>query len=143
MKQTSKKKAYNSYLNYISDNEIGQELEINGLSGSRNNKVFKGAGANSGKVTGVARVIESFDEIGRIQKGDILVTKYTDTGWTTKFAQLSGIVTEYGGILCHVAVVSREYGIPAVVNCPNVIRKIKDGQIITVDGDAGTVTIES
>ena len=78
----------------------------------------------------------------RLQEGDILVTKFTDTGWTPKFAILSGIVTEYGGILCHAAIVSREYGIPAIVACKDAMSKIRDGQIVTIDGSTGTVTIK-
>ena len=70
----------------------------------------------------------SFDEIDKLQEGDILVTKFTDTGWTPKFAILSGIVTEYGGILCHAAIVAREYGIPAIVSCKNIMKEIKDGE---------------
>ena len=96
---------------------------------------------NNGIVIGTARVIESFNEIERLKEGDILITKFTDTGWTPKFAILSGIVTEYGGILCHAAIVSREYGIPAIVNCPNAIKKIKDGQKIKIDGSTGNVII--
>ena len=65
----------------------------------------------------------------------------TDNGWTSKFAILSGIVTEYGGILCHAAIVSREYGIPAIVSCHDVTSKIKDGQKIMIDGTTGIVTI--
>ena len=99
----------------------------------KTNKI-KGIGANNGIVTGTARVIESFEEIDRLQEGDILVTKFTDTGWTPKFAILSGIVTEYGGILCHAAIVSREYGIPAIVCCKDALTKIKDGQTITING---------
>ena len=93
-------------------------------------------------MTGTARVIEDFSEIGRLKEHDILVTRFTDTGWTPKFAILSGIVTEYGGILCHAAIVSREYGIPAIVNCHDIMSKIKDGQTITIDGGTGCITIE-
>ncbi|MBO4408373.1 MAG: hypothetical protein J5786_03775, partial [Clostridiales bacterium] len=100
---------------------------------------IKGLGANNGKVTGVARVISDFSEIDRLQKDDILVTRFTDTGWTPKFAILKGIVTEYGGILCHAAIVSREYGIPAIVCCHDAMEKIKDGEIITIDGATGVV----
>ena len=77
----------------------------------------------------------------KLQEGDILVTRFTDTGWTPKFAILSGIVTEYGGILCHAAIVSREYGIPAIVCCKDAMSKISDGQTITIDGSTGVVTI--
>ncbi len=132
-------KYYYAYLNYMSENEIGpvgsaQQTKVEGQ--------LKGLGANSGRVTGRARVIESFEEIDRLQENDILVTKFTDTGWTPKFAILSGIVTEYGGILCHAAIVSREYGIPAIVNCHDAMSTIKDGQRITIDGATGIVMIE-
>ena len=130
---------YNAYRNYISDNEIGHDFQI--LKGSESKNTIKGLGANNGKITAVARVIEDFTKIDRLQQGDILVTRFTDTGWTPKFAILSGIVTEYGGILCHAAIVSREYGIPAIVCCKDAMSKIRDGQIITIDGSIGTVTI--
>ena len=129
---------YNSYRNYMSENEIGQNLGANDTEKNYDNAI-KGLGANNGKVVGIARVIENFDEIDRLQKNDILVTKFTDTGWTPKFAILSGIVTEYGGILCHAAIVSREYGIPCIVSCTDVMSKIKDGETITIDGATGEV----
>ncbi|MCR5835544.1 MAG: phosphoenolpyruvate synthase [Lachnospiraceae bacterium] len=136
------KRYYNSYRNYISDNEIGTVFSDNGATTKDNaSSGIKGLGANNGTVTGVARVIEDFTEIDRLKEGDILITKFTDTGWTPKFAILSGIVTEYGGILCHAAIVSREYGIPAIVCCKDAMKKIRDGQIITVNGATGTVTI--
>ena len=103
---------------------------------------IKGIGANNGRITGTARVITNFDEINRLENNDILITKYTDTGWPPKFAILSGIVTEYGGILCHAAIVSREYGIPAIVCCHDVMSKVKDGQIITINGATGEVKIK-
>lgn len=131
---------YNSYRHYMSENEIGQDLGVSDAV-KKPNSAIKGLGANNGKVVGIARVIESFDEINRLQKNDILVTKFTDTGWTPKFAILSGIVTEYGGILCHAAIVSREYGIPAIVSCHDVMSKIKDGQKIMIDGTSGIVAI--
>lgn len=133
---------YYAYKNYMSENEIGQIFNSEKAEEiSSSSDVIKGLGANNGKVTGIARVIESFDEIDKLQQNDILVTKFTDTGWTPKFAILSGIVTEYGGILCHAAIVSREYGIPAIVSCHDVMSKIKDGQTITLDGTTGIVTI--
>ena len=127
---------YNSYRHYMSENEIGKVFSDNEKTTTSS---IKGLGANNGTITGVARVIESFDEIDRLQEHDILVTKFTDTGWTPKFAILSGIVTEYGGILCHAAIVSREYGIPCIVSCTDAMKKIKDGDIITINGSTGEV----
>lgn len=132
---------YNAYRNYMSENEIGSVFDNAEETISNNNNLIKGLGANNGTVIGTARVIESFAEIDRLQKDDILITKFTDTGWTSKFAYLSGIVTEFGGILCHAAIVSREYGIPAIVSCHDVMKKIKDGTKIKIDGKTGIVTI--
>jgi len=131
---------YNAYRNYISDNEIGHNFKVISDEGSTN--TIRGLGANNGKITGTARVIEDFSQIDRLQQGDILVTRFTDTGWTPKFAILSGIVTEYGGILCHAAIVSREYGIPAIVCCKDAMSKIRDGQTITIDGSTGVVDLK-
>lgn len=137
---------YNAYANYMSENEIGgvfsEAAEAEKKDPAPAEGQIKGLGANSGRVTGTARVIEDFGQIARLKEHDILVTRFTDTGWTSKFAILSGIVTEYGGILCHAAIVSREYGIPAIVSCHDVMKKIRDGQTITIDGETGCITIE-
>ena len=93
------------------------------------------------RVTGTARIIEDLEHIDHLQPGDILVTKFTDTGWTSKFAILKGIVTEYGGILCHAAIVSREYGIPCVVCVEHATQKIPDGATITINGETGEIRI--
>ncbi|MBR2523479.1 MAG: phosphoenolpyruvate synthase [Clostridiales bacterium] len=132
---------YNAYRNFISENEIGNNFTALHDNPADEN-TLRGSGANNGVVTGTARVIGDFSEIDRLQEGDILVTRFTDTGWTPKFAILSGIVTEYGGILCHAAIVSREYGIPAIVCCRDAMSRIRDGQTITVNGTTGVVTIE-
>ena len=139
----SNKEYYNAYANYMSENEIGGNFgDDQSDNFIESDGKIKGLGANSGKITGTARVIEDFSQIGSLKENDILVTRFTDTGWTPKFAILSGIVTEYGGILCHAAIVSREYGIPAIVSCHDAMKKIKDGQKITIDGTTGYITIE-
>ena len=76
-----------------------------------------------------------------MEKGDILVAPYTDPAWTPLFPLAAGLVTEVGGLMTHGAVVAREYGIPAVVGLDNATRKIRDGQIIRVDGTRGFVEI--
>ena len=131
------KQYYNSYRNYISENEIGNNIELEVSNTDSTN--LKGLGANNGIITGTARVIKSFEEIDRLQQDDILITKFTDTGWTPKFAILSGIVTEYGGILCHAAIVAREYGIPAIVSCTGIMNQIEDGERITINGTTGEI----
>jgi pyruvate,water dikinase len=100
-----------------------------------------GLGVSPGKVTGVARVVHSLDEVQRIQAGEILVTRSTTPAWTPLFARLGGLVTDLGGPLAHGSIVAREYGIPAVMGTGSATQRIKDGQIITVDGTAGRVLL--
>jgi len=94
-----------------------------------------------GKVRAVARVIHTLDEVDRLQPGEVLVTKTTSPPWTPLFATAGAIVTDAGGILSHCAVVAREYRIPAVVGTGRATRAIRDGQLLEVDGDSGTVRI--
>ena len=82
------------------------------------------------------------EEAIRLQRGDILVTRATDPGWTPVFPLVSGLVLEVGGQLSHGAIVAREYGIPAVLNVSGAMNSIREGQIVTVDGTSGRVYLE-
>src|SRR5258708_33335338 len=79
---------------------------------------------------------------GRLEPGEILVAPSTDPGWTPVFLTAGGMVMEMGGAMSHGAVVAREYGIPAVVGGPGATERITTRPQITVDGAAGTGTIE-
>lgn len=95
---------------------------------------------SSGTVEGRARVILNMED-ANIEKGDILVTAFTDPGWTALFVSVSGLVTEVGGLMTHGAVIAREYGLPAVVGVENATKLIKDGQRIRVNGTDGYVEL--
>jgi phosphohistidine swiveling domain-containing protein len=104
--------------------------------------VLSGTPASAGTVTAKARVI--LDPQGAaLEPGEILVAPSTDPGWTPLFLTAGGLVMEMGGPNSHGAVVAREYGIPAVVGVPDATAAISTGQVITLDGGAGTVTPES
>ena len=135
------RKYYNSFRNFKNENEIGTAFSKSSIAIKNSENGIKGIGCNNGIVTGIARVIESTDEIDRIQVGDILITKFTDTGWTSRLAILKGIVTECGGVLCHASIISREYGIPCIVSCYDVTKNVKDGSKITINGATGEVII--
>lgn len=102
-------------------------------------QVWRGIGVSSGRATAVARTIRHPDEGTRLGVGEILVAPSTDPGWTPLFIRASAVVMETGGYLSHGAIVAREYGLPAVVNIPDILSHIKDGETLTVDGDAATV----
>ena len=103
--------------------------------------VLSGLGTSSGVGTGTARVVVDLAEIGRIQKGDILITNSTDPGWTPVFLILGGLVMETGGVLAHGSLISREHGIPAVSCVKDATKLIRDGEPIVVDGTRGQVTL--
>jgi pyruvate,water dikinase len=101
--------------------------------------VIRGIGASPGRVTGPACVIRGPEEFDRMKPGDILVAKITTPAWTPLFALASGIVTDVGGPLSHSSIVAREYGVPAVLGTGVATGRIRSGQQITVDGNAGVV----
>lgn len=101
--------------------------------------ILQGTPASPGTVTARARVILD-PTAARLEPGEILVAPSTDPGWTPLFLTAGGLVMEMGGAMSHGAVVAREYGIPAVVGAPGATERITTGQLITVDGSAGTVT---
>ncbi len=100
-----------------------------------------GLGVSPGKVTAVARVIHSPDEMEQLQMGEILVTRTTTPAWTPIFARASGLVTDLGGPLAHGSIVAREVGIPAVMGTGTATHKIRSGQTVTVFGSEGKVVI--
>jgi pyruvate,water dikinase len=102
---------------------------------------LKGFAACSGVVEGTARVVKSVAEIGRIQQGDILVCQVTNPTWSPIFQRIGAAVSDIGGSMSHMAIVAREYGLPAVVGTGSATTRIKDGQRIRVDGGRGIVTI--
>jgi phosphohistidine swiveling domain-containing protein len=104
-------------------------------------KLLKGAAGSPGKVTARARLVRGLSQAGSLQAGEVLVAETTSPVWTPFFATAAAVITETGGILSHCAVVAREYRIPAVVGVEGAMRSIRDGQMIEVDGNAGTVRL--
>ncbi|MGB8859260.1 MAG: PEP-utilizing enzyme [Ilumatobacteraceae bacterium] len=103
--------------------------------------VLTGFGASPGIVVGRARVVVSRDELDDLQDDEILVAELTSPSWAPVFGRIAGTVTESGGMMCHVAIVCREYGLPAVTGVSGAVRSIRTGQMLRIDGSAGTVTI--
>ncbi len=106
-------------------------------------RTVTGTAASAGIVRGVARVIFGLDEAAKLHPGEVLVCRSTAPPWTPLLAVAGAIVTNTGGVLSHTAIVAREYAIPAVVGTKVATDRIPDGATVTVDGDRGTVTIES
>ena len=100
-----------------------------------------GLSGSPGQASGRVAVVRSPSELEKVRPGDILVAPFTDVGWTPLFLVAAAVVTELGGPLSHSCVVAREYGVPAVVNVKDATSHLKDGDLVHVDGDSGTVTV--
>ncbi|MEJ0002182.1 MAG: PEP/pyruvate-binding domain-containing protein [bacterium] len=103
----------------------------------------KGVCASPGKVIGKIRIVSAPAEQDKVEMGDILVTYATTVDYLPSMKKAGAIVTEVGGLTCHAAVVSREFGIPCVVSLKNAMTIFKDGDIVEVDADKGVVRILS
>lgn len=110
-----------------------------GHAKTKNRLLAKGLPASPGIAIGVARIVPEIEDIEKVKKGDILVTRMTSPDWVPIMRKSKAIVTNEGGLTCHAAIVSRELGIPCVVGTETALDKIKDNSTITVDGFTGEV----
>jgi phosphohistidine swiveling domain-containing protein len=136
---------YRGYRAFDPPGELGRDVtqEPRATMGpdAADSMLLRGIGCSSGRMTATVRVVPTLDEAAALRAGEILVTRFTDPGWTPVLGLVSGIVTEVGGLLSHAAVIGREYGIPAVLNVPGATRMLKTGQVVEIDGSEGTVRI--
>jgi pyruvate,water dikinase len=106
------------------------------------NGVLRGIGCCPGVVTGPVKVLRAPSEDARLD-GEILVAERTDPGWVPLYPSVSGLLIERGSILSHSAIVAREMGIPTIVGIPGLVSTLQTGQVVTMDGAAGTVIPKS
>lgn len=132
------------FRHYKNPNEIGYRYNFIGrlmIPSTDAANRLKGIGCSAGIIRAKARVVLNITEASQLQAGEILVTRFTDPGWTPLFSLASGVVCENGGLLSHAALISREYGIPSVLNINNATVLIRNGQEIELDGLKGEVTL--
>jgi pyruvate, water dikinase len=109
-------------------------------AGGHDSKTLSGFAGSGGVAEGPARVVLKVEDISSIQEGEILVCTITSPSWTPVFSKIRAAVSDIGGMMSHAAIVSREYGLPAVVGTGWATTKIKTGQRLRVDGNTGVVT---
>ncbi|SDI78920.1 phosphoenolpyruvate synthase [Ferrimonas sediminum] len=125
----------------VRSNEDAQVMERYTLEGS-SDVVCEGRAIGHKIGAGTAKVLDSIEEMDKIQPGDVLVTDMTDPDWEPIMKRASAIVTNRGGRTCHAAIIARELGIPAVVGCADATDKIENGSEVTVscaEGDTGFI----
>ncbi|MCJ2145958.1 phosphoenolpyruvate synthase [Bacillus sp. B19-2] len=140
---SKRKDEYKSYEKLTPPRVITSDGEIITGAYKRENlpaNAIAGLPVSAGVIEGRARVILNMENAD-LEDGDILVTSFTDPGWTPLFVSIKGLVTEVGGLMTHGAVIAREYGLPAVVGVENATGLIKDGQQIRVHGTEGYIEI--
>ena len=95
----------------------------------------------SGESEGTARVVVVYEDLKKVQPGDILVCPGINPAWTPVFGLVGGVITDTGGTLCHAAIIGREYGVPTIVNTQYATSKIKSGQRVRLDATNGAIYI--
>ncbi len=128
---------YQAYRKFDAPNDFGGAI----LQQIKMGTDLNGIGCSAGVITGRARVILDIHQTADLTKDDILVTRFTDPGWTPVLARVGGVITEVGGLLSHAAVIGREYGIPAILNVTGATKIIKNGAHIRMNGKTGEIEI--
>ena len=105
--------------------------------------VINGLPASGGVVEGTARVLLTPEDFDKVQKREIAVCRTTSPAWVVLFTRIGGLVTDAGGMTSHPAVVSREFGVPAVVGTSDATVRIKTGDRVRVNGSTGQVDVLS
>lgn len=101
--------------------------------------ILKGIGVCKGIVKGKAKIIKDITKAPEIEDGCILVMPFFTPLIAMSLSKAKGIITDFGGTTCHAAVIAREFNIPAVVCVNEATNKIKDGQLIGIDGEKGEI----
>lgn len=129
---------YQGYRHFKAPNEFGGKIEAQRPTSQGD---LVGLGCSSGEFVGKARIILNIHDAHDLKKDEILVTLFTDPGWTPVLARVGGVITEVGGLLSHAAVIGREYGIPAILNLIDATKLIREGDMIRMNGKTGVVEI--
>ena len=101
--------------------------------------VVKGVAASAGVRRGEVCIVRGTQDFDKLRAGGVLVCRSSNVSWVPLFTLAGAIVTDVGGPLSHAAVVAREFGVPAVVGCGVALTTLRDGELVEVDGDRGTV----
>lgn len=103
--------------------------------------IIKGNVANKGKVQGKVRILNSYSDIKKVKKGDIIVATMTTPDYISAMEKAAGFITDEGGITCHAAIISREFDVPCIVGTVNATKRLKDGQEIEMNAYNGTIKV--
>lgn len=140
--------AFNGVIKIISGDdevlEVMEQFQIgNNPIPEPTHQVLNGRPACRGRVIGKVKIIKHLRELSKLEKGDVLVTRMTTPDFVPSLGKISAIVTDEGGVTCHAAIVSREFGIPCIVGTGNATQILRDADEVEVNANDGVVTILS
>ena len=104
-------------------------------------KVLKGVVANPGKYVGKIKLVNSVDKVIKVEEKDIVVTTDNSPLFSLAFMKASAIISERGGLLCHLAIVSREMNKPCILGVEDASLKLKEGMLVEIDATNNKITI--
>lgn len=117
------------------------ERDLRGGAHDDADTAIKGVPASAGRATGPVRVVRGPADFAKFKAGEVLVATATAPAWTPLFARASAVVTDAGSVAAHASLVAREYGVPAVVATNDATQRLKDGDLVLVDGSRGRVEV--
>lgn len=107
----------------------------------KEDQVINGIIASKGLVSGKVRIITDPKQVDEFLEGEVLVSEFTNPSYVKAMVKAVAIVTNFGGVNCHAAIIAREFGLPCIVGTKNATKILKDGDLIEVDANLGIVKI--
>ncbi len=131
---------YTSFRNFEKPNEIFSKKHIfSNKNSKQSSNILNGIACSFGIVEGEIYIAETVKEAEIMPDGKIMLTEFTNPAWAVYFSKIKGLITETGGMLSHGAIISREYGVPAVLGVKNARKLLKHGDKIKIDGSSGKI----
>ena len=121
--------------------EISKKFKTSSSNEINTNTMILGNIANKGKVQGIAKVLNNYNDIYKVNRGDILIASMTTPDLISAMEKASGFITDEGGITCHAAILSREFDVPCIVGTVDATKKIHDGDLLELDAYNGRINI--
>jgi len=122
--------------------EEGSSIQISPVKTKKERNVIQAKPCSSGLSRGKVKIFKDFSIPKKIDF-DIMVASHTDPGWTSLIALTKGLIIEHGGLLSHASIVARELNIPAVIGAAGAVERLKNGQLVEIDGSTGIIKIVS
>jgi phosphohistidine swiveling domain-containing protein len=119
---------------------VATPTKIEASEAAQSGDEITGLAVSPGVVEGRARVVLDA-AASELEPGEVLVCETTDPSWASLFLVASALVIDIGGALSHGAIVARELGVPCVINTRTGTRRLRTGDLLRVDGNAGSVRV--